>query len=189
MPFVLLLGGARSGKSALAVRIAAASEDHVTFIATAQAGDDEMAERIGRHRAERPGGWTTVEEPLALLDAVLSAPADDFLVVDCLTLWVSGLVEWGEGEEAILAAAGEVARALAHRPPGAVVVSNEVGLGIVPTNRTARVFRDTLGSVNTAFAALADRSALMVAGRLHQLGPAADFMEGIRWPARRPSSS
>jgi adenosyl cobinamide kinase/adenosyl cobinamide phosphate guanylyltransferase len=189
MPFVLLLGGARSGKSALAVRIAAASGDRVTFVATAQAGDEEMAERIGRHRAGRPGGWTTVEEPLALLDAVLSAPADDFLVVDCLTLWVSGLVERGEGEGAVLAAAGEVARALARRAPGAVVVSNEVGLGIVPANRTARVFRDTLGSVNTALASLADRTALMVAGRLHQLDSAADFMEGVRWLARPPSST
>jgi adenosyl cobinamide kinase/adenosyl cobinamide phosphate guanylyltransferase len=187
MPFVLLLGGARSGKSALAVRIAAASCAPVTFIATA--GDGEMAARIARHRAGRPAAWTTVEEPAAVLDAVLSSPAGDFLVVDCLTLWVSTLAARGWGEEAVLAAAGDVARALARRAPGAVVVSNEVGLGIVPANRLARGFRDTLGSVNTAFAALADRTALMVAGRLHQLESAADFMEGIRWPAPRPSST
>jgi adenosyl cobinamide kinase/adenosyl cobinamide phosphate guanylyltransferase len=189
MPFVLLLGGARSGKSALAVRIAAGSGARVTFVATAEAGDAEMAERIARHRATRPDAWTTVEEPVAVLDAVLSAPAGDFLVLDCLTLWVSRLVERGEREDAVLAAAGEVARALALRAPGAVVVSNEVGLGIVPANRLARAFRDTLGSVNTAFAALADRTALMVAGRPHELQSAADFMEGIRWPARRPSST
>jgi adenosylcobinamide kinase/adenosylcobinamide-phosphate guanylyltransferase len=189
MPFVLLLGGARSGKSALAVEIASRSAAPVTFVATGEAGDDEMAERIARHRAERPDGWTTAEAPLAVMEAVLRAPAGDLVVVDCLTLWVSNLLVRGAGRGEISAAADELAAALAERCGGAVVVSNEVGLGIVPANRLARAFRDALGSVNAAFAGRAERTALVVAGRVHELAPATDFMEGIEWPARPPAST
>ncbi|HEY4026627.1 MAG TPA: bifunctional adenosylcobinamide kinase/adenosylcobinamide-phosphate guanylyltransferase [Candidatus Dormibacteraeota bacterium] len=181
MPFLLLLGGARSGKSALAVRIAAGSGAAVTFIATGEAGDQEMAERIARHRAERPSAWATVEAPVAVLDAVAAAPAGDLLVVDCLTLWVSNLLLGGDRGGGIVAAAGDLAGALAERAGGAVVVSNEVGLGIVPANRLARDFRDTLGSVNAAFAARAERTALVVAGRVHELTASSDFLEGIAW--------
>jgi adenosylcobinamide kinase / adenosylcobinamide-phosphate guanylyltransferase len=173
MPFLLLLGGARSGKSALALDLARRSGGPVTFVATAEAGDEEMAARIARHRAERPAGWTTVEEPLALLDAVVSAPAGDLVVVDCVTLWVTNLVTGGAPAGDVVAAAGAVAAALAERPGGAVVVSNEVGLGIVPDNALARGFRDTLGSVNAAFAGRARRAVLVVAGRLLELTPAA----------------
>jgi adenosyl cobinamide kinase/adenosyl cobinamide phosphate guanylyltransferase len=185
MPFVLLLGGARSGKSALAVEIAVRSGAGVTYVATAEARDEEMAARIARHRAERPAAWTTVEEPLALLEAVRSAPAGDQLVVDCLTLWVSNLVVRGVSGADVVAAAGEVAEALAGRAAGAVVVSNEVGLGIVPANHLARDFRDTLGSVNAVLAARAERAAFIVAGRVHELRPAAEFMKGITWAAGR----
>jgi adenosyl cobinamide kinase/adenosyl cobinamide phosphate guanylyltransferase len=180
MPFVLLLGGARSGKSALAVDLAVRSGAPVTFVATAEAGDREMAERIARHRAERPAGWRTVEEPAALLDAVRSAPATDLLVIDCLTLWVSNVVAREAAGDAV-AAAGEVAGALADRPARSVVVSNEVGLGIVPANELARRFRDTLGAVNAAFAARAERTALLVAGRLLELAPPESFLEGLEW--------
>jgi adenosylcobinamide kinase / adenosylcobinamide-phosphate guanylyltransferase len=183
MPFVLLLGGARSGKSALALRIAASAGAPVTFVATGEAADEEMAERIARHRAERPAAWATVEEPLDVLDAVLAAPAGGVIFVDCLTLWVSNLLGRGDAGAAIVHAAGGLAGALARRPGGAVVVSNEVGLGIVPANPLARSFRDALGSVNATLAAHAERTAFVVAGRVHELTSAADFMEGIEWPA------
>ena len=177
MGYVLLLGGARSGKSALAVRIAARWGGPVTFVATGEAGDDEMRDRIERHRAERPAAWRTVEEPVALLDAVNAAPPGDLLVVDCLTLWVSNLLLRGS-----IAGADEVAAALAGRSGPGVVVSNEVGMGIVPDHPLGRAYRDALGSANVAFAARAERAALLVAGRLLELGPAAGFMEGIEWP-------
>lgn len=181
MPFVLLLGGARGGKSALAQEIALRSGGPVTAIATAQSRDAEMAARIARHQAVRPAAWVTVEEPLDLLGAVRAATASHFLLLDCLTLWVSNLIETGSGQEEILARAGEVATALSNRAAGAVVVSNEVGFGIVPANELARTFRDTVGSVNAVFAAHADRAALLVAGRIHELTPALGFMEGIPW--------
>lgn len=163
MSMALLLGGARSGKSATAVRLAEASGAPVTFIATALAGDDEMALRIARHRASRPVEWTTVEAPVDLLGAVRSATGGDFLVVDCLTVWVSNLLGQGALAADIDAAAAAVLQSLRGRD--CVVVTNEVGLGIVPVNELARGFRDTLGSVNALFAASADQAVLMVAGR------------------------
>lgn len=189
MPYVLLLGGARSGKSALANQIATRSREPVTFIATAEPRDGEMRERIERHRSERPDGWTTIEEPIDLLSAVTRAPAGNLVVIDCLTLWVANLLERGHNDEDVIAMAGGLARALGAREGRAVVISNEVGLGIVPDNQLARTFRDMLGSVNTAFAALAQRTGLLVAGRVQELAAAADFMEGIQWRAPRPSST
>jgi adenosyl cobinamide kinase/adenosyl cobinamide phosphate guanylyltransferase len=167
MGFVLVLGGARSGKSDLARRLALESSHRVSFIATGGPGDEEMAERIARHREERPASWTTVEEPINLLEAIVSAPRDDFLVVDCLTLWVSNLLGAGREGGEIHALGESAAGAMASRD--GVVVSNEVGLGIVPANALARTFRDTLGAVNSAFAARAHRSVLMVAGRTLEL--------------------
>lgn len=167
MGFVLLLGGARSGKSDLALRMGLESGRLVTFLATAAPGDLEMAERIARHRAERPAGWATVEEPLALLEALGTVPADVFVVVDCLTLWVSNLLEAGRSGDEIRSLGDAAAAEMATRR--GVVVSNEVGLGIVPTNALARAFRDTLGAVNSSFAARAERAALMVAGRTLEL--------------------
>lgn len=166
---VLLLGGARSGKSDTAVRLAADAGAPVTFIATAEAGDAEMAERIERHRAQRPTAWTVVEAPLDLHSAVTSAPQADYLVVDCLTLWVSNLLDRGRTGSYVLAEARRVAKVLRDHP--SVVVSNEVGLGIVPANELARLFRDTLGSVNAIFASAASRTLLMVAGRALPLAP------------------
>jgi adenosylcobinamide kinase / adenosylcobinamide-phosphate guanylyltransferase len=180
MAYLLLLGGARSGKSVLAVDIARRWGGPVTFVATAEAGDEEMAARIARHRAQRPAGWRTVEEPVALLDAAGAAPPGDLLVVDCLTLWVSNLLMRTAPD--IVTAAAEVAAALAGRDAPAVVVSNEVGLGIVPDNPLGRAFRDTLGSVNAAFAERAGRAALLVAGRLLELTPPAGILEGTEWP-------
>src|SRR3982074_1619529 len=95
MPFVLVLGGARSGKSAMAERPALGSGEPVIFIATGEPGDDEMAERIRRHRADRPAAWRTIEAPLDILAAIESTSRGDFLVVDCLTLWVANLLAKG----------------------------------------------------------------------------------------------
>jgi adenosyl cobinamide kinase/adenosyl cobinamide phosphate guanylyltransferase len=173
---VLLLGGARSGKSDTAVRLAADAGAPVTFIATAEAGDNEMAQRIERHRAQRSTAWTTVEAPLLLHSAVTSAPPADFVVVDCLTLWVSNLLGGGRTVSYVLAEANRVVEALRDRP--SVVVSNEVGLGIVPANELARLFGDTLGSVNAIFASAASRTLLMVAGRALPLAPVDQALAG-----------
>lgn len=167
MGFVLLLGGARSGKSDRAVRSALESGLPVTFIATATAGDGEMAGRIERHRSARPPEWSTVEAPIELQAAIEVTPVDRFVVVDCLTLWVSNLLEAQIAASAILRRAEECAGLLAARR--GVVVSNEVGLGIVPANELARTFRDVLGGVNAVFAGCAQRSLLMVAGKTLEL--------------------
>jgi adenosylcobinamide kinase / adenosylcobinamide-phosphate guanylyltransferase len=172
MPLTLLLGGARSGKSTLATSLAMRSRGPVTFIATAEARDDEMAARIARHRDQRPEGWLTVEEPLELAAAVSSLASDTFAVVDCLTLWVSNALERGRDDDAIVAEARTVAEALAARDAPSVVISNEVGLGIVPANELARRYRDALGRVNTVVAGCAERALLVVAGRTLALEPA-----------------
>jgi adenosyl cobinamide kinase/adenosyl cobinamide phosphate guanylyltransferase len=171
---VVLLGGARSGKSALAVRLAAERGAPVTFVATAQAGDQEMAERIRRHRRERPAEWSTIEEPLDLLAAVERAPASDTLIVDCLSLWVANVLETVDDVED----RGEAAAATAAARSGlTVAVSNEVGLGIVPATPLGRRYRDVLGRVNTIWADVADEAVLVVAGRALRLEPAAHVLQ------------
>lgn len=163
--FTLLVGGARSGKSTGAERLASRSGAHVTFLATATAGDSEMATRIDAHRRARPATWTTIEEPVHLLERVAGVEPSTFVVLDCLTLWVSNLWEVGTSDRDILTSAVELADVLADRAGGGAVVSNDVGGGIVPENALARRYRDLLGSVNTAFAHRAQRCFLMVAGR------------------------
>jgi adenosylcobinamide kinase / adenosylcobinamide-phosphate guanylyltransferase len=165
MPYTFLIGGARSGKSSLAVRLASACDGRVVVVATAEARDDDMAERIRAHRAARPEGWRTVEAPVGLLDAVDGVEDDAYVVLDCLTLWVSNAIEAGASGEQIEAEARTLSSILAGRPGSSVVVSNEVGLGIVPANALARTYRDVLGRVNASFAAGAARSLLVVAGR------------------------
>jgi adenosylcobinamide kinase / adenosylcobinamide-phosphate guanylyltransferase len=165
MPFTFLVGGARSGKSSLAVRLASAFEGSVVVIATAEARDDDMAERIRVHRDARPDGWTTVEAPLELLGAIEAVDEGAFVIVDCLTLWVANALEAGTPEDEIGGEARKIASLLAERATPSVVVSNEVGLGIVPANELARRYRDVLGRVNGAFASEAARSFLVVAGR------------------------
>jgi adenosylcobinamide kinase / adenosylcobinamide-phosphate guanylyltransferase len=129
-----------------------------------------MAARIERHRRDRPAGWTTVEEPVELVSALRNAPADAFLVVDCLTLWIANLMEAEWPEERIEHAAQEAAAALSARTAPGVVVSNEVGLGVVPATELGRSYRDVLGRVNGTFAEAADSAQLIVAGRALDLG-------------------
>jgi adenosylcobinamide kinase / adenosylcobinamide-phosphate guanylyltransferase len=165
MPFTVLVGGARSGKSGLAVRSAVKHDGPVVVIATAEARDDEMAERIRRHREARPHAWTTIEAPLGLALVVRDLPADAFVILDCLSLWVSNAIETGLEDDAIVDEAVVAASLLAGRTASAVVITNEVGLGIVPANALARRYRDTLGRVNAAFADAASHSYFVVAGR------------------------
>jgi adenosyl cobinamide kinase/adenosyl cobinamide phosphate guanylyltransferase len=164
MALTVLLGGARSGKSALAQRLAGRWDGPVTVVATGQARDAEMAGRIARHRAARPAGWRTVEEPLEL-EAALAAAGDACVVVDCLTLWVSNLLERGLADGEVDARARATAATAAARPAPTVAVSNEVGSGIVPADPLSRRYRDLLGQVNAAWAAAADQALLLVAGR------------------------
>lgn len=161
---VLLVGGARSGKSRQAVTLAARSGAEVVFLATGEASDDEMAERIAVHRAERPEGWRTIEEPRALARAVADAPPEATLVVDCLSLWVANVLETtSEGE--IVAEARKAAGFAAARRGLTVVVTNEVGLGLVPMHPVGRAYRDALGRVNAVFSEAAGEAYFVVAGR------------------------
>jgi adenosylcobinamide kinase/adenosylcobinamide-phosphate guanylyltransferase len=163
---VLLTGGARSGKSQLAVALATRQPAPVVVVATGEAGDDEMAERIRRHRDARPPSWTTIEEPFDLAGAVGRVPAESFLVVDCLSVWVANLMGRELPDEQIVARGRDAASLVAARPAGAVAVTNEVGSAVVPDNPMARRFRDLLGTVNAAWAAVSARAALVVAGQL-----------------------
>lgn len=169
----LLIGGARSGKSSLAVRLAERHGGGVTLIATCPRidGDDDLETRIERHRAERPTTWTTLEVELDLGAAIRSA-GDDLVVVDCLTLWVNNLLHHGVDEATALDANRDAIDAAVRRTPPTVVISNEVGLGIVPGDAVSRSYRDLLGTVNQRWVASADRALLMVAGRalpLHEV--------------------
>ena len=165
MALTVLLGGARSGKSALAARLAGSWAGPVTVVVTGQAGDAEMAERIERHRAERPRSWQTVEAPRELEPALTAAPDGGFVIVDCLTLWVSNLMGQGLADGQVEQQARAAAAVAAARSGPTVAVSNEVGAGIVPAEAVARRYRDLLGQVNTIWAAAADQALLLVAGR------------------------
>jgi adenosylcobinamide kinase/adenosylcobinamide-phosphate guanylyltransferase len=161
---VFVLGGARSGKSRFAID-AQPSGARVTFLATAQAGDADMAARIACHRAERPPHWRTVEEPYDLVLQLRTCCADaDAVVVDCLTLWVSNLMLRGDADAWIVKQGEELAALLAQGLALVTLVSNEVGEGVHPPTEDGRRFRDLLGTVNQRVAAAAERVVLMVAG-------------------------
>jgi adenosyl cobinamide kinase/adenosyl cobinamide phosphate guanylyltransferase len=165
MGLTVLLGGARSGKSELSSKLAGAADLPVVMVVTAEARDEEMTERIRRHRESRPAAWITVEAPVEVAKAVGELAPNAFVVLDCLSLWVSNAIEAKLGDDRILDEAREIASALAKREVPAVVVSNEVGLGIVPMNALARRYRDTLGRVNATFVDAAERAYFVVAGR------------------------
>ena len=162
---LLILGGARSGKSRYAVARAGAHPGRVAVVATAEALDPDMAARIASHRRERPASWLTVEEPVELVPALrrLSGRADTVLV-DCLTLWVANQLQRGVADEAILAGGEALAKFLAERACSLILVSNEVGQGVHPETASGLRFRDLLGTVNQTVAQAADRVVLMVAG-------------------------
>ena len=177
---ILILGGARSGKSAFAEQLAASSGQSIAFIATATAGDDEMRARIARHRASRPAHWHTIEEPFDLAGAVQhAATLADVLLLDCITLWLSNYLSRQDetNDRAIgtsnplfdAAATQEIQNllaAFASLDPckTLIVITNEVGLGIVPAYPLGRLYRDTLGLVNQRLAEAAQRVYLLIAG-------------------------
>ncbi len=162
-----ITGGARSGKSAHALALAREGGDHARFffVATAEPLDEEMRARIARHRASRPAGFETVEEPLNVADAISKLDGRASIVVlDCLTLWISNLMRAGVPDDEILAGAERLAETLQRVSFASVIVSGEVGAGIVPDNPLARRFRDLLGWTNQKIAARADTVLMMVAG-------------------------
>jgi adenosylcobinamide kinase/adenosylcobinamide-phosphate guanylyltransferase len=164
---LFIVGGARSGKSRFAVS-GLPPRGRVTFVATAEPGDADMAARIARHQAERSPHWTTVEAPRDLVRGVGAALGTaDTVVVDCLTLWVSNLLLAGETDETILKGAEALAGLVAEPAADLRLVSNEVGLGVHPPTADGLRFRDTLGLVNQQVAARAHRVVLMVAGLPH----------------------
>jgi adenosylcobinamide kinase/adenosylcobinamide-phosphate guanylyltransferase len=185
---ILILGGARSGKSTFAEQLAQRSGRSVAFIATATVSDDDMRLRIERHQAARPADWQTIEEPLDLASAIQQAASlADVLLLDCITLWVSNWLFTQENiDDASSVTSPYYEGALAEidkllitfnaldTQKTLIVVTNEVGLGIVPSYTLGRVYRDVLGLVNQRLAAVADRVYLMVAGlgvdikRLHE---------------------
>jgi len=175
--FTFITGGARSGKSSLALALAAtrvADTASVAFIATATRGDDEMTERIRRHRDERPPSWTTYEEPFEAASAVRRAVMErhDLVILDCVTLLVSNWLCREPSDAMLTEARAEdtlvetraLAEACAKADAHTIVVSNEVGMGIVPLNELARRYRDVAGSANQILAAAADEVYLCASG-------------------------
>lgn len=159
---LLVLGGARSGKSAHAQARAEASASERLFVATAQAFDDEMAERIARHQADRDASWRTIEAPIDLAETIATDCAPGrVMLVDCLTLWASNLIF---AERDVEAETSRLARAIAAAHGPLILVSNEVGLGIVPDNALARRFRDVAGRINQAVAAACAQVEFVAAG-------------------------
>ena len=170
---VLILGGARSGKSSYAQRLAQElGGDRVLFVATAEAKDEEMRARIDEHRQRRAAGWRTVEAPVQTGKAIAAAPKDARVVlVDCMTLLVSNIMlslgdepDASEAEAAVIREVDEIIELCVGATAAFVVVSNEVGLGLVPGNPLGRLYRDLLGRANQLLAAGADRVYWMVAG-------------------------
>lgn len=169
---ILVLGGARAGKSTFALRLAKeyAGEGSVTFIATAQALDDEMAQRIARHREERPAHWSTIEEPYQLDEALIKASNSDVALVDCLTLFLSNWLLRSD-ERTLQEVTERFLATVRSQTQTVICVSNEVGLGLVPETPLGRTFRDLLGRVNQQFAEAADEVYLLVAGLPLRLKP------------------
>jgi len=159
----LILGGARSGKSALAERLAVASGHEVVYIATAQARDEEMAARIAHHRAQRPAHWLSVEEPLALAAALEAhARPGRCVLVDCLTLWLSNLL--GEADGTLTQERDALLHLLPSLKGQVLMVSNEVGLGVIPMGELTRRFVDEAGRLHQALAAQCERVLFVAAG-------------------------
>ena len=178
MTLTLLFGGARSGKSSLAIEMGRRHPGPVTYVATAPSAlpvaatvtgvDDDLVNRIERHRAERPDHWTTNEEKTDL-EGATSSVESGMLIIDCLTLWTSNMMWDGRGDGHIREHAASAAAIASQRSDPVVVISNEVGLGIHPESDLARRYRDTLGWVNQEWARASSTSLFLVAGRALRL--------------------
>ena len=162
---VLIIGGARSGKSGYALKLGERYPEPRAFLATAEALDDEMAQRIAQHRRMRPSSWETIEEPVKVVE-VLEGIGGRYgvIVLDCLTLWLSNLLGHHRDEAKVLAELERLIAVVSRLETPLLVVSNEVGMGIVPEGRLARLFRDLTGLANARLAALAHEVYVMFAG-------------------------
>lgn len=167
----LLLGGARSGKSDLAVSLGRAYSGDVAFAATAEAGDDDMSQRIQRHQSERPNEWTLLEEPLLDASMIDAVDPSAMLIIDCITLLATNLIFADKTDEQIDQHASVLSHVLVSRRGPTIVISNEVGLGVVPDNELARRFRDVLGRYNNRLTARAETTLFVAAGRAMELRP------------------
>ncbi len=176
---VLVLGGARSGKSAYAQKLTESGASERLYLATAEAGDAEMAARIARHRAERGGGWTTVEEPLALAGTLhaVARPGRRAILVDCITLWLANLMSAGRDLEVEIA---RLVTTIGALEGPAVFVSNEVGLSLVPETKLGREFRDWQGRANREVARVCDAVVFVAAGLPTLLKPASRIEVRLR---------
>jgi len=166
---ILILGGARSGKSRFAQGLAGSLGGKVLFLATAEAGDEDMRRRIAAHRQSRPGGWQIVEAPLGLSEAIKEHAGEaEIVIVDCITLLVSNIVlqprRKASAEETVLKEIKALVKRMKELPPTFILVSNEVGMGIVPDNELGREYRDCLGRANQILARHADEVYLLTAG-------------------------
>lgn len=195
---LFIVGGARSGKSRLAQNLASAAEARawgpVVFVATATAGDDDMAARIARHRADRPPHWHLVEAPTGLVAAIEAVSGEAIVVIDCLTMWTANLLlgqslpaDDSSADRVIEAEAERLALRLVGRSGPSIVVSNEVGLSVHPETVLGRRYQDLLGRVNQTVAHHAGRSVLMVAGRALELSEPARLLAD--WPPQRSTSA
>jgi adenosylcobinamide kinase/adenosylcobinamide-phosphate guanylyltransferase len=170
----VLLGGARSGKSDLAVELGRAHAGAVVFIATAEPLDADMQRRIDHHRTTRPA-WPTIEEPVALAEAVAGVAPDALVIIDCLTVWLGNVLhraDQPDGSELgddMARMTDRLIGALRERQGPSIVISNEVGMGIHPETSLGRTYRDALGRVNQRVAAAADHALLLIAGRAMRL--------------------
>ncbi|WP_417318518.1 bifunctional adenosylcobinamide kinase/adenosylcobinamide-phosphate guanylyltransferase [Emcibacter sp.] len=154
----LILGGARSGKSRFGERLALGLDDNPVYLATAEIRDEEMRERIDLHKRDRSDNWTTLEEPLEIADKIAGQGT---MVIDCLTLWLSNLME---RERDVKKETERFVNALGQSQGNVIMISNETGLGIVPDNALARTFRDQAGRLNQRVAEVADNVIFMAAG-------------------------
>ena len=177
-----VIGGARSGKSTYAKALAQGTGVDVVYLATMEPGDEELRDRVLRHQARRPEGWSTVEEPLHLALALTAVPATACVLIDCVSLWVTNrLLELDDEEPALSAVAALEAaldaevdaliEAIRTREGITIAVTNEVGGGLVPPYALGRVYRDVLGRVNQRLSRAADRAWLLVSGRALVLPP------------------
>lgn len=171
----VLIGGARSGKSDLAVQIGRRFDGPVTFIATAQRVDDDMTERISRHIAERPA-WPTIEVTTDLANAISSVAHGDLIILDCLALWLANalLEDWPDFD--VIDSARTAAGVASRRDSPTIVITNEVGLGVHPDTELGRRYRDLLGHVNHIWADSAHQTLFLVAGRVIALRDPWEFL-------------
>lgn len=175
--FILVGGGARSGKSAFALELAERLGTERVFLATAQARDSEMEQRIGRHKRERADRFSTIEEPRRIADALATAPEGGVVVVDCITLWLSNLMLDGLSDDALEREVDQLLATLRRSSSRCIAVTNEVGSGVVPESPLGRRFRDCAGRANQRLAAQADRVYLASLGCILQIKPVLETLQ------------